>query len=237
MIMWKLSHILVCGALCSLLCAVSPNPVFADAMSLADILKSLAGIEVTDIAETTEATTIDFVSSDGPIRIRGGGALVLCEKGKLGIAGSNGQCSETNNMWADDTGKGQISDVLGFPVGKTQITLYSEPTDPVKLVDPDSLKNAFSTNPDNAFLAYVEEGTFFDELTGEIIPVSDPDVTVYVRRASGFSRTFVVRSDTTETETPEPSSLVLLLDTGCFGLMALAVKRWHKYSDPRDSES
>jgi len=195
-------------------------------LSLADILNLLGPTDVvdrTDVAENAaEVTPVPW-----PFRLVGGGALVLCERTQLLTAGRNGAC-KTATAANDPFTQGSISDILTFQVANDQLNrakevkLYSEPFPADLPLTLDGLKNRFGDpTADSAYVAYIEEGTFFDENEGDSIPITDADVTVYVRRgARGFDRAFIIRSDTTGTEVPEPSTW-LLLATGCVVLLTV----------------
>jgi hypothetical protein len=143
--------------------------------------------------------------------IRGGGSLVLCEAGQLGMAGPNGSCKD-NTPAVDDKGKttGSISDILAFVAdGKNKIiTLYSDPTFSKIDLTPDGLKAQFGP-----YLAYVQEGYYFDERNGNSGLITDAvNTTVYIRSARTFDRAFVIGSDTTEKEAiPEPGGWVMMI--------------------------
>jgi hypothetical protein len=179
-------------------------------MKLSDILKGFDDTTTTTVEENskTEVSMVDL-----GYKVRGGGALVLTEVGQLVKGGKDGS-AKTDNPAMDKDGKengGSISDVLGFTDGSKILTFYSDPFKGLNGLDKASLTKQFGP-----YIAYVEEGTFFDERkvadgglgTGKITDVSN--VTVYIRSAPSFDRAFVLYSDTAGAETPEPTSLALL---------------------------
>ena len=162
--------------------------------------------------------------------IRGGGSLVLCEAGQLGAAGPGGSCKD-NTPAVDAKGKttGSISDILGFVAdGKNKnVTLYSDPTFGKIDITPAGLKALFGP-----YLAYVEEGRYFDERNGNSGLITDAvDTTVYIRSAKSFDRAFVIGSDTTEKEAvPEPGIWAMMI-------LGFALPGWRLRRRPRGLES
>jgi hypothetical protein len=200
-------------------------------MTLKDILKGFDATTTTTVAEdSTEVSMVDL-----GFKVRGGGALVMTEVGQLVKGGPDGSAKTDNPAMDGTNGKengGSISDVLGFTVGNKQLTFYSDPFKGLNGLDKDSLKKQFGP-----YVAYVEEGTFFDERdpkngglgTGKITDVKD--VTVYIRSAKSFDRAFVLYSDTAGGEAPEPTSLALLVTAS--GVLVICV--WRRRRNGKDS--
>jgi hypothetical protein len=209
---------LICAAAMALV-STSTSAKVVD-LKLADILKDFDATTTTRIGENQS----EISQADLGFVIRGGGSLVLCEGGQLGTAGPGGSC-KSNDPVKDTKGgtTGSISDLLAFVAGDKNktITLYSDPTFNNIDLAPAGLKAAFGP-----YLAYVEEGHYFDERNGNSGLITDAvDTTVYIRSAKSFDRAFVIGSDTTEREAavPELSTWMLLL-LG-FGLVGVTMRR------------
>jgi len=219
--------------------AMAASPSDAADMKLSDILKGFDETDTTNVKETKSETTTDINLG---FTISPGGALVLCEPGQ-GTPGTalptnnGGKCNNNDpsldNANGSEKNGGAISDVLGFPKGKKTLTFYSDAADASSGLndlktkagglDAASLSKFFDTDATSGYIAYLPEGTFFDERpandgglgSGKI--TDQADVSVYIRSARTFDRAFVIFSDTTGSEVPEPSGLVLL---GTLGLLA-----------------
>jgi hypothetical protein len=206
--------------------------------TLAEILKGIkAKTEAKEDAKDT-TTTVNLGFEIDP-----GGALVLTEVGQLkdhkgGLNGMplNNNAAQDNKDGTEKKDTGSISDVLSFPAGKEDLTLYTDPEGLALLkgLSKDDLAKQFGTKQKDgsfkAYIAYVEEGRYFDERdNSEGYIVDDkgkqvPDIAVYIRFKKGvFTRAFIVRSDTGGTELiPEPSAYALL----AIGCCCLVVYGW-----------
>jgi hypothetical protein len=194
--------------LCAALLALSLRPAAAVAADkkVSDLVKGFDDSEITKVYEKKSEISqvgLGFV-------IRGGGALVLCEPGHLKTAGLGGGCTGSTT---DD-----VSDVLAFVAdGKNKtLTFYSDPALDFKL-DLDSLKTKFGP-----YVAYVEEGGYFDERDSTSGKIIGRNATIYIRKSgTAFTRAFELFSDTNETEPmPEPAAwMTMLLGFGAAGAL------------------
>ena len=225
--------------------AFTSLPVSAAAMKLADIIKGFDDSDTTTVRDSNSETTGDINLG---FTISPGGALVLCEpdKGTAGPAlptNKGGKCDDNNpssdNTNGSEKSGGSISDILGFPVGKKVLTFYSDSSDASGglnalktaaggALDAGSLSKFFDTDATSGYISYLPEGTFFDERAANAGGLGSGKITdhagvsVYIRSARNFDRAFVLYSDTTGSEVPEPPALLLLATVA---LVAWSVSR------------
>ena len=200
-------------------------------ISLAKLLKQvkMGELTLTEVSENKNDSSKQF----NFFTIIGGGALVLCEPGKLEDAGpapDGGACDGTMATTTKD-GKeveGDISDVLGFPFGLKIIKLYSDPFPVDDIFAKSFLQNGNITTENLAMaftgdatktgrIDYVEEGGYYDERDGKsgtLLVKGKPakDLTAYITKGTNGNgnRLFLIKSDVVEGDLPEPSSGVLV---------------------------